>query len=99
MIYKYILLSALYLSSCTVYEPAIYPTNYQYGCTQYCDDYGCSEVCGYYYTSQGIVYYWDHRVGVWIGPHGYWSGGIYYHGAHPHYYGHGYHGGYHRGHR
>lgn len=78
------------------------------GCVTYCDDYGCREVCGpYYHDSAGVLFYWDAHFGCWIGPHGYWRGGVFYHGYHPGYHGyyhgggyHGsgrYHGGYHGG--
>ena len=83
------LVAAFSLSGCVMY--ADYPASSE--CTTFCDDYGCREVCSsYYYDSAGVMYYWDPHFGVWIGPHGYYHGGVFYHGYYP-----GYHVYYHRG--
>lgn len=75
------------LTSCAVYtEPVVVPNNVMYGTTTYCDEYDCRQVTGrYYYGAEGEVIYWDTRFGMWIGPHGYWNGGVYYRGFHPTY--------------
>lgn len=87
------LFSAFLLSSCVVYADPPVAGNVVEGCTTFCDDYGCREVCGQYYvTPEGYVVYWDAHFGCWIGPHGYWSHGVFYHGYYP-----GYHGWYHQG--
>lgn len=102
------------LFGCVAYaEPAYYPA-YTNGCVNVCDDYGCREVCGRYFYSGGDLYYWDAHFECWIGPRGYWHGGVFYRGYYPGYhayYGHGYynhraygrggysHGGYHGGRR
>lgn len=87
------LAAALTLSGCVVYEEPYTAYRVTDGCATFCDDFGCREVCGsYYYTPEGYVVYWDAHFGCWIGPHGYWRGGVFYRGYHP-----GYHGWYHRG--
>jgi hypothetical protein len=87
------LMAAVSLSGCVMYadSDAFYPA-YTEGCTTVCDDYGCREVCGRYFYSGGVAYYWDAHFGCWIGPRGYYHGGVFYHGYHP-----GYHTYYHRG--
>lgn len=77
------------LTSCyaEVYDPTVYRGN-----VEFCDDYGCRWVYAPYYYYDGAVVYWDAHFGCWIGPHGYWTGGVYYHGYYP-----GYHGVYHQG--
>lgn len=89
------LFAALNTFGCLVYaDPP--PVSYSTGCTTYCDSYGCRPVCGQYYTTHtGDVVYWDTHFNAWIGPHGYWRGGRWYHGYHPGYHGH-YYGGHHR---
>ena len=86
------LVAAFSLSGCVLYaEPGYYPA-YTEGYVTVCDDYGCREVYGRYFYSDGVPYYWDAHFGCWIGPRGYWRGGVFYHGYHP-----GYHYYYHRG--
>lgn len=103
------LLCLCILPGCVVYDtPVAYERNY--GCVSFCDEYGCRDVCStYYYDADGNVVYWDDHFNCWIGPAGYFVGGIWYHGFphgyyefhrgyyHPgHYYGrghYGYHGG------
>lgn len=93
---KHILLAiiaSLFISGCAVYDDPYYSN-----CFEFCDDYGCRTVCNtrYYYYG-GEAYYWDAHFGCWIGPHGYWRSGSFYHGFHPGYHGY-YHHGYYGGH-
>lgn len=70
---------------------------YRTGTVEFCDDYGCRYVTSpYYYDSVGALFYWDTGFGCWIGPHGYWRGGVFYRGFVPGYHGF-YHGGYYHG--
>lgn len=91
------LISALMLTSCVAYAEPVAVNS----CVTYCDDYGCREVCAPHYYYQGVTYYWDAHFGCWIGPRGYWRGGIFHAGFHPgygqFYHGGGYHGGFHGG--
>jgi hypothetical protein len=90
------LMVALLLTSCVAYaEPEPIVVN---NCVEYCDDYGCREVCAPHYYYQGVVYYWDTHFSCWIGPHGYYHGGIFYHGYYPGYRGYFGHGGGFHGH-
>lgn len=85
------LLLGLFVSGCVV--EAYYPDRYYTGTVVFCDDYGCREVTApYYYDSDGAVVYYDAYFGYWIGPHGYWVGGVYRPGFWV-----GYHGYYHSG--
>lgn len=87
------LIACLGLSGCVVEGYDYPPGAYSNGTVEFCDDYGCRYVTGqYYYDSAGVLFYWDSHFGCWMGPHGYWHGGVFYHGFHP-----GYHGWYHGG--
>lgn len=68
------------------------PATYQSGYVEFCDDWGCRYVNAPYYMVDGEVIYWDVHFGCWIGPRGYWGGGVWHHGFWP-----GYHGVYHPG--
>lgn len=90
------LVACIGLSGCVV-EPAYAdPVVYRTGTVEFCDDYGCRYVTGQYYYDGGAVIYWDPVFGCWIGPHGYWRGGIFYRGFvggyHTYYHGGWYHG-------
>lgn len=61
-------------------------------CVDFADDYGDRTVCGPHQYIDGDLYYWDAHFNVWIGPHGYWQGRVFYRGWVP-----GYHTWYHRG--
>jgi hypothetical protein len=92
------LAACLCLSGCMI-EPAYAdPVGpYSNGTVEFCDDYGCRYVTGqYYYDSAGVLFYWDTGFGCWIGPHGYWRGGVFFHGYYPGYHNF-YHGGYYHG--
>lgn len=92
-----------------VYASAI-PSQLGTGCVIVTDDYGEREVCNtrYYYVNGGVVY-WDANFGIWVGPGGYWHGGVWNRGFYPgwhNYYGRGFyrprgfsgpHGGFHGG--
>lgn len=79
------------LTGCVV-EGSVYDSTIYHGSVEFCDDYGCRWVDAPYYYYGDEVVYWDSHFGCWIGPSGYWLGGIYYRGAYP-----GYHGWYHYG--
>lgn len=82
------------LSGCAVYAGPPPASEWISGCTVFCDDFGCREICArYYYDADGRLIYWDDHFGCWIGPHGYWRGGVFYRGYVP-----GYHGWYNSGH-
>lgn len=66
---------------------------YAAGSVEFCDDWGCRWVNAPYYYSDGDLFYWDAHFGVWVGPRGWWHGGIWHSGFVP-----GYHGWYHAGH-
>lgn len=109
------LFMSLSLAGCMLDEPVYSTPAYSSststltGDVEFCDVYGCRWLSNatYYYLN-GEVVYWDAGLGVWVGPRGYWRGGMYYSGAvsgyhawygshyTPHYYG-GYHGGFHVG--
>lgn len=95
------ILFSLFLAGC-VSEPiytstvpsAYYANGAKYGCTIVTDEYGSREVCETYYypVSNGVVY-WDPYFRIWVGPGGYWHGGVWNHGYYPGfrtYYGHGF---------
>ena len=87
------LILCLGLTGCYVEGYDYAPGAYSTGSVEFCDDYGCRFVTApYYYDSAGVLFYWDAHFGCWIGPHGYWRGGAFYHGFYP-----GYHGWYHGG--
>lgn len=72
-------------TGCAVYSDGPdYPVATTSGPVEFCDDYGCRWVNAPYYYD-GAVVYWDAHFGCWIGPHGYWHGGVWYHGFHPGY--------------
>jgi len=74
----------LSLTSCVVVGPADVYTD---ECVVFHDDLGEREVCGvrYYRTPKGDLYYYDERFSIWVGPRGFYRGGIYYFGIHPGY--------------
>jgi len=89
-----VLISCLALAGC-VDEDYVYaeaPVAVASGSVEFCDDWGCRMVDAPYYYVDGEVVYWDAHFGVWIGPRGYWMGGVWHHGWVG-----GYHGFYHAG--
>ena len=92
-----ILVACLSLAGCAdEYEGtpvAVSPTSPAYGCVVVTDEYGEREVCNtrYYYSDGGVVY-WDEHFGIWVGPNGYYRGGVFFPGIYP-----GFHAYYHRG--
>lgn len=80
------------------------PSVYTVGTVEFCDDYGCRWVTApYYYVGDEVVYY-DAYYGAWIGPRGWFVGGVWHRGWIPGYhtvyhggYYHGWHGGWHGG--
>jgi hypothetical protein len=83
------------LSGCA--EGTVYSNSdieYRTGSVEFCDDYGCRDLEGvqYYYDPDGTLFYWDVHFGIWVGPHGWYSHGVFYHGFYA-----GYHTYYHRG--
>jgi len=74
------------LSGCVDDPPPVRSPVYNVGTIEYCDYYGCRYVTSsYYYDSSGVLFYWDVNLGCWIGPRGYWRGGVFYSGFHPRY--------------
>jgi len=92
------LIACFALSGCVISPAYADPVGpYSNGTVEFCDDYGCRYVnAPYYYDSAGILFYWDVGFHSWIGPHGYWHGGSFYHGYYPGYHNF-YHGGYYHG--
>jgi len=64
-------------------EPLPPPAHPVSGCVQVVDEFGSHTVCSQYYYTGGFVTYWDPYYNVWIHPHGYWSGGRWFHGRLP----------------
>jgi hypothetical protein len=77
-----VLVACLGLAGC-VAEEGMYveaPVAVASGSVEFCDDWGCRMIDAPYYYDDGDVIYWDAHFGVWIGPHGYWHGGIWHRG-------------------
>src|SRR5579864_743242 len=78
-----ILVSCLALVGTGCAEEFVYsdpPIAVASGPVEFCDDWGCRMVNAPYYYVDGEVVYWDASFGVWIGPRGYWTGGIWHRG-------------------
>jgi hypothetical protein len=75
------ILCALSLAACV----SEYPTGVRYGTVEFCEDsINCRYITGnYYYNGDGVMYYYDTAFNAWIGPNGYWLGGLYYSGYYP----------------
>lgn len=56
------------------------PVAYTTGAVEFCDDWGCRMIDAPYYYEGDEVVYWDAHFGCWIGPRGYWVGGLWHHG-------------------
>lgn len=56
------------------------PSAYEVGTVEFCDDWGCRYITAPYYYYDGEVVYYDAHFGCWIGPRGYWVGGIWHRG-------------------
>lgn len=59
------------------------------GPVEFCDEWGCRWINAPYYHDGDNLIYWDVHFGCWIGPHGYWRGGVWHrgfvYGYHEHY--------------